>query len=146
MVRARISKIDGTEFNREDGEKDFQTREDEQRVRFRNRGINLTYSNKLNHTQTIVKGKPFDGIYSGEGNFEISLDQRYAKRINAKLGSTMTLDVLGVEFRGVVTSLRKIKWTSFLPNFFINKKGAVAPDSLVNGVELHFHYAVHFNQ
>ncbi len=129
MVRARISKIDGTEFNREDGEKDFQTREDEQRVRFRNRGINLTYSNKLNHTQTIVKGKPFDGIYSGEGNFEISLDQRYAKRINAKLGSTMTLDVLGVEFRGVVTSLRKIKWTSFLPNFFITLQEGVVEDA-----------------
>ncbi len=129
MIRARISKLNGKEFTREKDEGEFQTREDEQRVRFRNRGINLTYSNELNYTQTLTKGEPFKGKYSGEGEFEISLDRRYADRIKADVGSTITFDVLGVEFKGVVTSLRKIKWTSFLPNFFITLQEGVVEDA-----------------
>jgi len=129
MVRARISKINGKEFTREKDEGEFQTREDEQRIRFRNRGINLTYSNELNYTQTLTKGKPFDGKYTGAGEFEISLDQRYADRIKADIGTTLTFDVLGVEFKGIVTSLRKIKWTSFLPNFFITLQEGVVEDA-----------------
>jgi putative ABC transport system permease protein len=128
MVRARISKVDGVRFDREKGE-GFQTREDEQRIRSRNRGVNLTYSNQLNKSQTIVEGHPFKGVYSGSGDFEVSLESRYASRIKAKVGSSITFDILGVEFKGVVTSIRKIKWTSFSPNFFITLQEGVVEDA-----------------
>jgi putative ABC transport system permease protein len=61
--------------------------------------------------------------------FEISLESRYAKRIKATIGSIITFDLLGVEFVGKVTSLRKVKWTSFSPNFFITLQEGVVEDA-----------------
>ena len=36
-----------------------------------------------------------------------------------KMGDQLTLDVQGVEIQGQVVNLRKVRWTSFEPNFFI---------------------------
>lgn len=125
MVRARISKIKGEEYKRVQDNSEFETREEEARTRFRNRGINLTYASEINDSQTIIEGVDFKGSYSGEGEAEVSLEYRYAKRLGLEIGDRITFEVLGVEFDCIVTSLRKIKWTSFLPNFFITLQPGV---------------------
>jgi putative ABC transport system permease protein len=43
----------------------FKTREEERDARFRNRGVNLTYRNKLSTSETLVAGIPL-GDYKGE--------------------------------------------------------------------------------
>ena len=129
MVRARIIKLKGKKYTRSEKTEKFQTREDEAKIRFRNRGINLTYATALNSSQTIVEGEDFKGVYNGTGLPEVSVEYRYADRMGLKIGDTLTFEILGVEIQGRVTSLRKIKWTSFLPNFFITVQPGVLDDA-----------------
>jgi putative ABC transport system permease protein len=129
MVRARIIKLKGKKYTRSKIEDSFQTREDQARNRFRNRGINITYASKVNISQTIIKGEDFKGKYTGEGLPEVSLEYRYAKRMQVDVGDTITFEILGVEIQGIITSFRKIKWTSFLPNFFITIQPGVLDDA-----------------
>jgi putative ABC transport system permease protein len=129
MVRSRLLKLNGKKYERKKTEDKVRTREEEQRQRFRNRGINLTYALKTNASQKIVEGEEFSGVYSGEGLAEISLETRYAKRLGVEIGDTMTFEILGVEVQGKVTSLRKVKWNSFLPNFFITLQPGVLEDA-----------------
>ena len=43
----------------------------------------------------------------------LSLETRYMDRIGVSLGDTLTFDILGLEFTGKITSVRRVKWTSF---------------------------------
>lgn len=122
MVRARLIKInDELTTNRaEQTDVQFSTREDENASRMRNRGVNLSYRHKLSWSERIVAGK-FNGetCDSNKGPCAISLEQSYARRLGVNIGDQLLFDVSGIEVSGVVTSLRRVKWTSFEPNFFI---------------------------
>ncbi len=50
---------------------------------------------------------------------EISLEEGIASELNVKLGDIITWDVQGVEIPTRITSLRKVVWTRFEPNFFV---------------------------
>jgi len=131
MIRARITKIKGNIYQREKSDKGFRTREEEQKTRFRNRGINITYGLKTNYSQVIVEGEEFKGSYiESNGQLpEVSLEKRYAKRLKVGIGETISFEVLGVEVQARVTSLRKVKWTTFVPNFFITLQPGVLEDA-----------------
>ena len=116
IVRARLSALGGkpvkdTHSNpREDG--------DEPRGEgFRNREQNLTWRDRLGASEALAAGRFWaPGLASAD---EISLEQGFAKSIGAKLGDDLTFDILGTAVKGRVTSLRKVMWQSFQPNFFI---------------------------
>lgn len=131
MVRSRILKINGKEHKRSLEEEGFSTREEEASRRFRNRGVNLSYAAAPNSAEEIIEGKPFSGDYQegGEALPELSLERRYAKRLGVGIGDTITFDILGIELTGRVVNLRKVKWTSFLPNFFIVFQPGVLEDA-----------------
>jgi putative ABC transport system permease protein len=119
LVRSRILKINEEKYERTIVEGQLQTREEDQEARFRNRGVNLTYRSSLQDSEVLVRGE-FNGIYEKESGLpEISLETDYADRMKIKIGDVMTFDVQGLEIKAKVTSLRKVKWTSFQPNFFI---------------------------
>ena len=123
MIRARLVRINGEPLaKREDpeAEQNFQTREDDNSERMRNRGVNLSYRPQLSWSESLVEGK-FNGEKCNPeiAPCEISLEQTYARRLGAELGDKLIFDVSGIEVEGVVTSLRTVKWTSFEPNFFI---------------------------
>jgi putative ABC transport system permease protein len=117
IVRARLSAIGGKPVreaparNRDEGP-------GEQRGEgFRNREQNLTWRDRLGASEAVAAGKFWDpGIAQAD---EISLEQGFADSIGAKLGDELTFDVSGNDVRGRVTSLRKVMWQSFQPNFFI---------------------------
>ncbi len=119
MIMGRLSSINGRPYERKE-ETSF-GREEEQEQRFRNRGINISFRSTLGASEEIVAGKFFDKPYdpASARPFEISLEQRYAERLGIKLGDKLGFDIQGVPFEGEVTSLRKVKWNSFDPNFFI---------------------------
>ena len=121
LVRSRILKINAVDYERVQEQGVFKTREDETEARFRNRGVNLTYKSDLQDSETLIEGEWFKGKYVEDENTvpEVSLEQKYAERVGAQIGDVMTFDIQGVEMRAKVTSLRRVRWTSFQPNFFI---------------------------
>jgi putative ABC transport system permease protein len=138
MIRARLIKKNGVQIKRQSKEEGFTTREEDTARRFNNRGVNLSYSSGLNSSEEMIKGREFSGTYSGEGLAEVSLEKRYAQRLKVDVGDTLTYDILGVEVQAKIVNLRKIKWTSFLPNFFITFQPGViedAPKTYLTAVE-----------
>ncbi|MGA7966735.1 MAG: FtsX-like permease family protein [Gammaproteobacteria bacterium] len=53
------------------------------------------------------------------GQHLVSADSDWAKRLHVKLGDTLTFTVAGQTLTLRIASLRKIKWQSFEPNFFL---------------------------
>ncbi len=133
MIRARLLKINGEPLQKRvevSEEQNFQTREDDNSERIRNRGVNLSYRGELSWSETLVDGVFNGGKCNPEVSLcEISLEQSYARRLGAKLGDKLIFDVSGIEVEGVVTSLRTVKWTSFEPNFFILFQPGILEDA-----------------
>jgi putative ABC transport system permease protein len=120
MIMARLTAVNDANYTRSDETETF-TREGEQEQRFRNRGVNLSYRDRLALAESVVEGQFFSGPYDptqGQ-DVQISLEERYAKRMGLKLGDKLTFDVQGLPIEGRVTSLRSVKWNTFQPNFFI---------------------------
>ncbi len=121
LVRARLLTVNGVAFERTVEERSLSTREQQQEQRTRNRGYNLTYREQLADSESIVDGKPFSGRYEYQEGVpaEISLETRFADRLGVGLGDVLIFDVQGIQVPGRVINLRKVRWTSFQPNFFI---------------------------
>ena len=131
MVRGRISHINGSKYHRTEDSASLQTREDETRSRFRNRGINITYALGLKPSEELVEGTSFSGKFDSKKQEIpfISLEKRYAERMQVGIGDVITFDILGVEVKGKILNLRKVKWTSFVPNFFITFQPGVLEEA-----------------
>lgn len=129
MIRGRLLKKNGEKVKRKAQADGFSTREADTARRFNNRGVNLTYAAELNSAEVLEEGKLFSGKYSGEGLVEISLEKRYARRLDVGVGDTVTYEVMGVEVQGKIVNLRHVKWTSFLPNFFITIQPGVLEEA-----------------
>lgn len=118
IVRSRILKINDKNYERA-ATNDNMTREADQEARSRNRGINITYRNYLQNSENIIEGN-FEPVHTDSESLpQVSLEKRYAQRMNINVGDKMTFDVQGVELQAQVSSLRQVRWTSFQPNFFI---------------------------
>jgi putative ABC transport system permease protein len=112
MVKARYRGLNGQGF----GDEKSLTREDERAEWARNREQNLSYRTELSADETLLKGRWLD---PNSQEIEASLEKGYAERLGADVGDVLTFDVQGVEINAKVTSIRKIQWSSFRPNFFI---------------------------
>jgi putative ABC transport system permease protein len=117
MVRARLDKVNGKPFRKDEGEKS--TVEQRNRQQFRNRGFNLSYRDTLSDAEALVAGRWWRGPAPAGGVPEVSVEKDFAQRVGLALGDTLAFDVQGVEMQGRVTSLRKVRWASFQPNFFV---------------------------
>ena len=131
MVRARITKVNSQDYERKIEGQGFKTREEERDARFRNRGVNLSYREELSNTEEITEGKPFSGNFDGNKQkyAELSVEEKFADRMGFHLGDIVIFDVQGVEVEGQITNFRKVKWTSFQPNFFILVQNGVLNDA-----------------
>lgn len=128
LVRSRILKINGQNYERIVQDNSFQTRESEAEARFRNRGINLTYRSYLQPSEKITEGI-FVGKFLAQKAEDLpglSVEEKYAEKVGFKLNDIVSFDVQGLEIKAKVTSLRSVRWTSFQPNFFI-----VFPDGVL---------------
>jgi putative ABC transport system permease protein len=117
IVRARLAAIAGKPV-REAGTKGRDEAPEEPRGEgFRNREQNLTWRDRPGASEAVVAGRFWaPGLAQAD---ELSLEQGFADSIGAKLGDVLTFDVSGNAVTGRVTSLRKVMWQSFQPNFFI---------------------------
>ena len=85
------------------------------------REFRSTYREKPASSETIVAGKWFSDstIKFARDTGEISLEEGIATELNVKLGDIIAWNVQGVEIPTRITSLRKVMWTRFEPNFFV---------------------------
>ncbi|HEY0528383.1 MAG TPA: FtsX-like permease family protein, partial [Gemmatimonadaceae bacterium] len=85
------------------------------------REFRSTFRDKPANSETLVAGKWFDqkALTTAQDTGEISLEEGIATELNVKLGDNITWNVQGVDIPTRVTSLRKVVWTRFEPNFFV---------------------------
>ncbi len=149
MVRGRINQVNGVGFyDRFDEKKNgIMTKglrninqnekiKDSRQRHFRRREFNFSWREKLDISETIVKGKPLSKIpwdfAAGRGMsgfMEISLEEGFADRFNLKIGDVMRFDIHGIPLEGRIVNLRKVRWNSFQPNFFILFQKGVLDDA-----------------
>jgi putative ABC transport system permease protein len=58
----------------------------------------------------------------------VSISTEYQEALNLKLGDQLTFDIAGESLTATVASIRKVRWDSFRPNFFM-----VFPPGLLDG-------------
>jgi putative ABC transport system permease protein len=85
------------------------------------REFRSTFRDKPAASETIVAGKWFGetALKVAPDTGEISLEEGIARELDVKLGNTIVWNVQGVEIPTRITSLRKVVWTRFEPNFFV---------------------------
>jgi putative ABC transport system permease protein len=114
MIRARIIKVNNENFERQEISS-MATREEEADSRMRNRGINISVRDKLGPSERLVRGE----LWGDPSRAEVSVEERYMNRLGLKMNDKILFDIQGVELEAYVTSIRKVNWNSFSPNFFI---------------------------
>ncbi|MCJ8276949.1 MAG: FtsX-like permease family protein, partial [Bdellovibrionales bacterium] len=120
MIRSRLMTVNGEKFDKGEGVDKALTREEEREMRFRNRGINLSYKDELSESETLFEGEEIKGSYvEGEGLPLVSVEKRFADRLNLKIGDELVFDIESIPVTGKVANLRTVRWTSFRPNFFV---------------------------
>ncbi len=121
MIRGRLEKVNGEKFGGRKRDFDFRSREEDEDATARNSGLNLTYRGSLSPAEKIVDGEPFPEAPGDPERLPgISLEKRWAQRMDLSIGDKLTFDIQGVEFEGQVRNIREVKWTSFYPNFFVS--------------------------
>jgi putative ABC transport system permease protein len=131
MVRARMTQINGKAV--EDIE--FAT----QRGRgFATRDQNITWTGELNRDNEITAGKWFTPEDAGKPLVSVSTE--YFEELKLSLGDTLTFDVAGETQTAKVASVRKVKWDSFQPNFFL-----IFAPGLLDGTQGTYMTAVHMD-
>ena len=108
VVRAR--------YRPKDADAAQDTREAEQARFFRNREQNLSWREDPGIGNRIIAGTWMDPHGTA---IEASLEERFAGRLGVGVGDDVTFDVQGVPVTARVTSLRRVDWTTFRPNFFV---------------------------
>jgi len=130
LIRGRILRVNGQAFEKLGREQS--TREEEREARFRNRGINLTIRSELTPSESLHNGTPFSELpapASADEPESISVERRYAERLGLRLGDLLDFEIQGVPISGRIVNLRRVRWTSFQPNFFITFRPGALDDA-----------------
>ncbi len=110
FVRARLSAIGdkpmtGMHFQTEDAK------------RFAEREQNLSWSYDLPAANTLTAGTWWDKEQAKQPLASVAED--FATSLDLKVGDKLTFDVAGTPVAVTIANIRKVRWDSFQPNFFI---------------------------
>lgn len=95
----------------------------------------VTYSVKPQDNSRVVAGEWWDADYSGPP--QISFADEEAEEMGVKLGDTMTINILGRDITGTVTSLRDVDFSNIGMGFILSMNPAAlegAPHSYISTV------------
>jgi putative ABC transport system permease protein len=133
LIRGRLVAINSLRISEQNlgVEGEFSTREQQRASQLKSRVYNLSFRRTLASSETIEAGDYFTSDFDPDSDLtpEISLETRFAKRLNIELGDELAFEVDGVLISGVVTSFRKVNWASFQPNFFVVFQRGVFQDA-----------------
>lgn len=113
MIRARLIGLNDKPVSGDDF-----AQNGERAKRLAEREFNLSSSATLRkRDNSIVAGAWWPE--SGPATAELSVEQGLAESLGWKLGDRVTFDIAGQSFSATVSSLRRVDWESFQPNFFV---------------------------
>lgn len=117
IIRGRLTAINGQPLN------EILDKE-QQRHNAVNRELNITWSDTLPETNTLISG---DWWSPGEEG-EASVESHLAEHLDLSVGDTLSFNFAGRPLTVDVTSLRKVEWENFRPNFYIVMPKATLED------------------
>ena len=117
MVRARMTHINGKSI-------DGMTFATDRGKQFATRDQNITWAKQLGRDNEITDGHWFTPEEYGKPL--VSVSSEYMEELALKIGDELQFDVSGETRSAKISSVRKVKWDSFQPNFFL----MFAPDLL----------------
>jgi len=130
MVRGRLVAVNGATL-------DTRQYDNPRSRRLAEREFNLSSSDTLPTTNRITAGTFWGpGAKAGAG---LSMEDGIAESLKLRLGDELTFDIAGTPVSARITSLRKVDWDSFRPNFFtLFPPGALdgMPTSYIGAVRL----------
>ena len=109
MIRGRLVAINGhpvEESHGRHGDDNFATREQ-----------NLTWAAELGPDNRIIAGRWWSAADFGRPL--VSLASEFQEAVGVGVGDHLTFDIAGETREVTVASVRKVKWDTFQPNFFI---------------------------
>jgi putative ABC transport system permease protein len=110
MIRGRLTAING----RPVGRLRFADHRGEE---FANREQNLTWSAALGADNRVVAGRWWTPADNGQPLVSVSTE--FEQWLGLRLGDRLTFDIEGETFSVRIVNIRRVKWDSFRPNFFI---------------------------
>lgn len=137
MVRGRILTVNGRPFygeiDRSGDESNLESRDhsggrsgERSLARGSGRGrrfeFNFSHREKLDVSETIVKGRPLAETawaFGAGSPFEISVENGFAEQYGLQIDDIIGFDIQGITLEGRVVNIRKVRWNSFQPNFFL---------------------------
>ncbi len=87
---------------------------------------NLTWASRLMDDNQLIAGHWWTAADYGKPL--VSISSEYKEALQLELGDTLSFDIAGEELTVRVASIRKVRWDSFRPNFFL-----VFPPGLLEG-------------
>jgi putative ABC transport system permease protein len=109
LVRGRIGRVNGQDVT------DFEARDERARDELDDE-INLTWSATLNADNEVIAGEWWD---AGDTDPQLSIEETWLARTGLELGDELTYSIGGQELTVKITSVRRVQWDSFRPNFFM---------------------------
>ena len=76
----------------------------------------VTYRDSLTNSEKITAGE-WTGKAEPGKDIPVSAEERFAKRINAKVGDKLVFNVQGVMMNTYISSIRKVNWNKVSTNF-----------------------------
>ena len=131
MVRGRLVRYNGRAVTGDDF-----ARSGERARRLAEREFNLSFVERLRPDNEVVAGRFWPP--QGPTQPEISVEQDFAAMLGWKLGDRVEFDIAGQPFVATLTSLRKVDWQSFKPNFFV-----IGSPQALQGLPASYVIAVH---
>jgi putative ABC transport system permease protein len=110
LVRARMTTINGVSV-KERSYPDADARW------FVSREQNLSWASTLSSSNEIIAGEWWPADYDGPPL--VSIEEEAATDTGLTLGDRLQFEIAGLELEAQITSVRKINWDSFQPNFFL---------------------------
>ncbi|WP_286261466.1 ABC transporter permease [Thalassotalea atypica] len=114
VVRGRLIAINEDDVTQDVSKEDNKDAETQRRGL--GRELNLTWRDKLPNKNEIIEGDWFEA----EPDIpQVSIEEGVAKRLEIKVGDTLTFQLGSETFTTPVTSIRQVDWQSLQPNFFM---------------------------
>jgi len=131
LVRSRLHSIDDQLIA------NWKYKDKQREEWFINREFAMTYmAGPPPKDNEIIEGQWWDEKRAE--NAEVSLEQDAAKRLNAKIGSQLTIEIQGIPVSAKVTSIRSVNWRNMRTNFYmIFSPGALADAPLTYVATVH---------
>jgi putative ABC transport system permease protein len=112
MIRARLVAVNDVAVSG-----DTYEARGERAERLAEREFNLSSAAALRADNEVTSGTIWNA--SGTVPPQISVEEGLAETLGWKLGDRVAFDIAGQRFESPITSLRRVDWESFQPNFFV---------------------------